>query len=100
MKIVTFCPNGDGPARPGVLDGDDVSKFDEEKMYPVRMKCAMVFQHATLFDSMTCAENVALPLEPGQVSDPVNVGEALVILTVISRQPSEKALLLRDLSVI
>jgi phospholipid/cholesterol/gamma-HCH transport system ATP-binding protein len=45
-----------------VLDGDDVSKFDEEKMYPVRMKCAMVFQHSTLFDSMTCAENVALPL--------------------------------------
>lgn len=33
-------------------------------------------------------ENVALPLEPGQVSDPVNVGEALVILTVTSRQPS------------
>ncbi len=45
-----------------ILDGDDVSKFDEEKMYPVRMKCAMVFQHSTLFDSMTCAENVALPL--------------------------------------
>jgi phospholipid/cholesterol/gamma-HCH transport system ATP-binding protein len=31
-------------------------------MYPVRMKCAMVFQHSTLFDSMTCQENVALPL--------------------------------------
>lgn len=45
-----------------VLDGEDVSRFDEEQMYPVRMKCAMVFQHSTLFDSMTCAENVALPL--------------------------------------
>lgn len=44
------------------LDGEDVSRFDEEQMYPVRMKCAMVFQHSTLFDSMTCAENVALPL--------------------------------------
>jgi phospholipid/cholesterol/gamma-HCH transport system ATP-binding protein len=31
-------------------------------MYPVRMKCAMVFQHSTLFDSMSCVENVALPL--------------------------------------
>jgi phospholipid/cholesterol/gamma-HCH transport system ATP-binding protein len=31
-------------------------------MGPVRKKCAMVFQHSTLFDSMTCAENVALPL--------------------------------------
>ncbi|HEY4118451.1 MAG TPA: ATP-binding cassette domain-containing protein, partial [Byssovorax sp.] len=44
------------------LDGEEVSRFDEEQMYPVRMKCAMVFQHSTLFDSLTCAENVALPL--------------------------------------
>ena len=44
------------------LDGQEISKFDEQQMYPVRMKCAMVFQHSTLFDSMTCAENVALPL--------------------------------------
>jgi len=44
------------------LDGQEISKFNEEQMYPVRMKCAMVFQHSTLFDSMTCAENVALPL--------------------------------------
>jgi phospholipid/cholesterol/gamma-HCH transport system ATP-binding protein len=44
------------------LDGEEISRFDEEKMFAVRKKCAMVFQHSTLFDSMTCAENVALPL--------------------------------------
>lgn len=44
------------------LDGEEVSRFDETGMYPVRMKCAMVFQHSTLFDSMSCADNVALPL--------------------------------------
>lgn len=44
------------------LDGEEISKFDEVKMGPVRKKCAMVFQHSTLFDSLTCAENVALPL--------------------------------------
>ena len=44
------------------LDGEEVSKFDEEKMGPVRKKCAMVFQHSTLFDSLTCVENLALPL--------------------------------------
>ena len=44
------------------LDGEEISKLDEHGMMPVRMKCAMVFQHSTLFDSMTCAENVALPL--------------------------------------
>jgi phospholipid/cholesterol/gamma-HCH transport system ATP-binding protein len=35
-------------------------------MYAVRKKCAMVFQHSTLFDSMTCIENVALPLRKHQ----------------------------------
>lgn len=45
-----------------ILDGDDVSRLDEEQLYRVRKVCAMVFQHSTLFDSMTCAENVALPL--------------------------------------
>lgn len=44
------------------LDDTEVSRLNEEQMYPVRKRCAMVFQHSTLFDSMTCAENVALPL--------------------------------------
>jgi phospholipid/cholesterol/gamma-HCH transport system ATP-binding protein len=44
------------------LDGEEISKFDEAAMFGVRRKCAMVFQHSTLFDSMTCVENVALPL--------------------------------------
>lgn len=44
------------------LDGVEISRLSEQAMTPVRMKCAMVFQHSTLFDSMTCAENVALPL--------------------------------------
>ncbi len=44
------------------LDGEEVSQLSEEALYPIRRKCAMVFQHSTLFDSLTCAENVALPL--------------------------------------
>jgi phospholipid/cholesterol/gamma-HCH transport system ATP-binding protein len=44
------------------LDGQEISRFSEVQMGPVREKCAMVFQHSTLFDSMTCVENVALPL--------------------------------------
>jgi phospholipid/cholesterol/gamma-HCH transport system ATP-binding protein len=44
------------------LDGEEVSGKDERAMADVRKKCAMVFQNSTLFDSMTCAENVALPL--------------------------------------
>jgi phospholipid/cholesterol/gamma-HCH transport system ATP-binding protein len=44
------------------LDGEEISRFSEDQMYGVRKKCAMVFQHSTLFDSMSCVENVALPL--------------------------------------
>lgn len=44
------------------LDGEEVSRLGEKALYPVRMRCAMVFQNATLFDSMSCVENVALPL--------------------------------------
>ena len=36
------------------LDGEDVDAAStSERMYAVRKKCAMVFQHSTLFDSMT-----------------------------------------------
>jgi phospholipid/cholesterol/gamma-HCH transport system ATP-binding protein len=44
------------------LDGQEISNKRERDLYDVRKKCAMVFQHSTLFDSMTCLENVALPL--------------------------------------
>jgi phospholipid/cholesterol/gamma-HCH transport system ATP-binding protein len=44
------------------LDGEEVSRLSEKALYPVRKKCAMVFQNSTLFDSMSCVENVALPL--------------------------------------
>jgi phospholipid/cholesterol/gamma-HCH transport system ATP-binding protein len=44
------------------LDGREISQLSEAQMFEVRKKCAMVFQHATLFDSMSCVENVALPL--------------------------------------
>lgn len=44
------------------LDGREVSRLSEQAFYAVRERCAMVFQNATLFDSMSCVENVALPL--------------------------------------
>jgi phospholipid/cholesterol/gamma-HCH transport system ATP-binding protein len=44
------------------LDDEDVTDLDEAALYPVRKRCAMVFQNATLFDSMTLLENVALPI--------------------------------------
>lgn len=45
------------------LGDTEVTKLGEKAFYPVRKRCAMVFQHSTLFDSMTCVDNVALPLK-------------------------------------
>ena len=39
-----------------------IDQLSEREFYPVRERIGMVFQHSTLFDSMTLAENVALPL--------------------------------------
>lgn len=44
------------------LDDLEVTSLTEKAFYPVRKRCAMVFQNSTLFDSMTLQENVALPI--------------------------------------
>jgi phospholipid/cholesterol/gamma-HCH transport system ATP-binding protein len=44
------------------FDGKRIDNLSEANFYPVRKRIGMVFQHATLFDSMTLRDNVALPL--------------------------------------
>ncbi len=44
------------------FEGEDITGWNERDFYPLRMRCAMVFQHSTLFDSMSLVENVALPI--------------------------------------
>ncbi len=44
------------------FEGQDIAGWRERDFYPLRKRCTMVFQHSTLFDSMTLLENVALPL--------------------------------------
>lgn len=44
------------------FDGQRIDQIPESKLAPLRKRMGMVFQSSTLFDSMTLAENVALPL--------------------------------------
>jgi phospholipid/cholesterol/gamma-HCH transport system ATP-binding protein len=78
------------------LDGEEISRKGERAMYAVRKKCAMVFQHSTLFDSMSCVENVALPLRKHRgLSTKDALGEARRRLEIVrmhefaDRFPSE-----------
>jgi len=44
------------------FDGRRIDQLAERDFFPLRKRIGMVFQNATLFDSMTLLENVALPL--------------------------------------
>ncbi len=48
------------------FDGARVDAIPERSLEPLRKRIGMVFQSSTLFDSMTLAENVALPLRKHQ----------------------------------
>lgn len=44
------------------VDGDDISRMNEDQMNKVRRKFGMVFQYAALLDSLNILDNVAFPL--------------------------------------
>jgi phospholipid/cholesterol/gamma-HCH transport system ATP-binding protein len=75
-----------------MLDGEDIAQLTEEEFYRVRKKVAMVFQHSTLFDSMSCVENVALPLRKHRAMKPKEaIAEAMRRLeTVHMREFAQK----------
>ena len=59
------------------FDGERIDKLSERQFEPLRRRIGMVFQSSTLFDSMTLAENVALPLRKhGKLSHKDAIAEA------------------------
>jgi phospholipid/cholesterol/gamma-HCH transport system ATP-binding protein len=48
------------------FDGARIDRLSERELTAIRRRIGMVFQNSTLFDSMTLAENVALPLRKHQ----------------------------------
>jgi phospholipid/cholesterol/gamma-HCH transport system ATP-binding protein len=45
-----------------VVDGEDITEFDDEQLLEFRKKFGMLFQQAALFDSLSVGENVMFPL--------------------------------------
>lgn len=55
-----------------LVDGEDITDFDERQMMTVRKKIGMVFQEGALFDSLSVYDNVAYRLhEQGLAEDEV-----------------------------
>lgn len=46
-----------------IVDGEDITDWDELQLREYRKKFGMLFQMAALFDSLTVGENVMFPLE-------------------------------------
>ena len=44
------------------VDGEDITSYQDDKLYELRRKFGMIFQASALFDSMTVDENVGLGL--------------------------------------
>lgn len=45
-----------------LIDGSDVNSLTTQQLYELRKRFGFLFQGSALFDSMTCGENIALPL--------------------------------------
>lgn len=45
-----------------VVDGDDVTQLDDERLRALRRRVGMIFQHFNLLTAKTVAENIAFPL--------------------------------------
>jgi len=78
-----------------LVDGEDVTDYDETDMMRVRKKIGMIFQEGALFDSLSVYENVAFKLhEQGVPEDDVE-GEVRRMLRfvnledAIDKMPSE-----------
>jgi phospholipid/cholesterol/gamma-HCH transport system ATP-binding protein len=79
-----------------LIDGQDVTDFNEDQFSEVRRKVTMVFQSGALFDSLTVAENIAFPLEgqPGLTQEDVDayvskLAHVLEVDDVLDKLPGE-----------
>ena len=79
-----------------LVDGFDISEFDEYQLRNFRKKFGMLFQHAALFDSMSVFENVLFPLREHTVlskkareARAKEVLELIDLLPILEKMPSE-----------
>jgi len=73
-----------------IVDNENIVVLDRRRLYSIRKKFGMLFQGAALFDSMTVAQNVALPLrEHTKLSTHAVTGKVCDILKSLGLQGTE-----------
>ncbi len=55
--------------------GESIVKLDEEELFPLRRRLAMLFQGGALFDSMNVEQNIAFPIREHTDKSPREVAE-------------------------
>lgn len=81
------------------VDGQDVTDLEERKFAPIRLKCGMVFQLPTLFDSLTVAGNVSFALRRHRKMTESQIQKAVQEnLELVGLNPDLKELMPQELS--
>ena len=79
-----------------IVAHEDITDFSEAELRRIRKKVTMVFQSGALFDSLTVAENIALPLEKREdlswdqkEARVAELAEMLEVTPIADKLPSE-----------
>jgi phospholipid/cholesterol/gamma-HCH transport system ATP-binding protein len=73
------------------IDGRSLSGLDENQLYDVRRKVAMVFQLGALFDSQTVYGNISYPLrEHSRFSEPQIAARVAELLAMVDLKGTER----------
>jgi phospholipid/cholesterol/gamma-HCH transport system ATP-binding protein len=81
-----------------LIDGEDVTRLNEDGLYEVRKKIGMMFQHGALLDSLSVFDNVAFPLrEHSKLGEPEIAEQVHLCLQAVGLNDAD-ALLPRELS--
>jgi phospholipid/cholesterol/gamma-HCH transport system ATP-binding protein len=67
-----------------IIDGEDITEYDEPEMMQVRKKIGMVFQEGALFDSLSVYQNVAFRLKEEGVDEDEIEHEVLRMLRFVN----------------
>jgi len=60
-----------------IIEGQDITKLNEQELVPIRTKVAYVFQNGALFDSLSVYDNLAYPLREHTELSEQEIGERI-----------------------